>query len=359
MTSELAARFVKSYPGGAAIHADLRQPIKAFSITALFGPSGSGKTTVLRCLAGLERPDQGSIRFGEEVWFDSQRQIHRNPQQRGVGYLAQDLALFPHLTVADNIGYGLPSRGRAAKVAEIVDLFALRGLERRYPRQLSGGQQQRVALARTLVRRPRLLLLDEPLAALDAPLREQLRQELRRWLAGFGIPVVLVTHDRTEALALADQVVVMDQGRIRQSGPIQEVFNKPADPAVARLVGVETVAPGEVIGFQEGLAVVRVGEVSLLAAASVAVGDAVFVCIRAADVLLQRDNEGHTSARNRLPGRIVSMIPEGPLVRVALECGFPLTALVTQLTCREMGLAVGDEVQALLKSPAIHVIVRR
>lgn len=227
MTPELTAHFVKRYRGGAAVECALRQTVDAFSVTALFGPSGCGKTTVLRCLAGLEQPEQGAIAFGDEVWFDQQQGVCRAPQQRGIGYLFQEFALFPHLTVADNVGYSLHSLAaddRRRQVAEMLERFGLTGLERRYPRQISGGQQQRVALARTLISRPRLLLLDEPLSALDAMLREQLRRELRQLLAGFRLPVILVTHDREEVLALADQVAVFDGGVMRPAAPVQQVI---------------------------------------------------------------------------------------------------------------------------------------
>ncbi len=359
MTAELVAEFVKQFPGGTKIQGKLRQAVKSFSLTVLFGPSGCGKTTVLRCLAGLERPEQGSIRCGDETWLDTAKRIFRTPQQRGVGFVAQVLALFPHKTVFGNVAYGLPwSQRKRERIAEMLELCGLQGLEHRYPHQLSGGQQQRVALARALVRRPRLLLLDEPLSALDAVSREQLRHELRRLLSGFGIPVIFVTHDRSEAIALADQIVVMDQGRVLQTGSVQEVFNRPANVAVARLVGVETVVLGRVTALQDSLAVVSVGTAKLLVAEPVSVGDEVFVCIRAADVMLQKGSSGSASARNQLHGCIQSLTPEGPLVRVRMDCGFPLTALVTHLACREMELASGDAVTALVKTPAIHLILR-
>src|SRR5207302_1799877 len=184
------------------------------------------------------------------------------PQRRGVGFLFQDYALFPHLTVSANVGYSLSRLRREARRQRVTDLlgvFGLTGLEDRYPHQVSGGQQQRVALARTLARRPRLLLLDEPLAALDGPTREQLRPELRQRLAAFGAPAVVVTHDRTEAITLADHLVVMDQGRVVQQGPAAEVFTRPAGLAVARIVGTETVVPGQIVAVADGLATVQVG----------------------------------------------------------------------------------------------------
>src|SRR5437660_5620419 len=182
---ELIAEFEKYFPGGPVIEVDLRRPADAFSLTVLFGRSGSGKSTTLRCLAGLERPERGTIRFGDEIWFDAARGIFLPPQRRRIGYLFQDYALFPHLRVAQNIGYGLgkiAAPERRQRIEEITALLGLADLEDHYPRQLSGGQQQRVALARALVCRPRPLLPDEPLSALDAPTREHLRRQLRHWL---------------------------------------------------------------------------------------------------------------------------------------------------------------------------------
>jgi molybdate transport system ATP-binding protein len=361
MKAELTAEFAKQFPGGPLIQASLSFPVEAFSVTVLFGPSGSGKTTLLRCLAGLDQPDRGRVYFGDEVWFDAARRVALPPQRRGIGYLFQEYALFPHLTVARNIAYGLggvqPAE-RDRQVRAMVDLLGLTGLEQRYPRQLSGGQQQRVALARVLVRRPRLLLLDEPLSALDAPTREPLRRELRRLLAGFGIPTVLVTHDRIEALALGDQVVVLDQGRVCQSGPVLEVFTRPADLAVARIVGVDTIVPGKILGAGVGLITVAVGEVRLFALATADEAGDVYACIHAADVLLERGTPLAGSARNRLPGRIQAIDREGPLVRVGLDCGFPLKALITSQACDELALREGETVTALMKASAIHLIPR-
>jgi molybdate transport system ATP-binding protein len=361
MSTELAAEFEKHFPGGPRIRAALRLPTGAFAVTVLFGPSGSGKTTVLRCLAGLDRPERGSIRFEADTWFDADRGVCLSPQRRGIGYLVQEYALFPHLTVARNVAYGLgdlrPAE-RGQRVREVLELFGLTGLEERRPRQLSGGQQQRVALARALVRRPRLLLLDEPLSALDVPTREQLRRELRRLLAGLGVPTLLVTHDRVEALALGDSVIVLDDGLVCQFGPVQEVFTRPASTAVARIVGVETVEPARVLAVADGLATVAVGPARLVAlAAGVGAGDA-YVSIRAEDVILETGDVNPSSARNRLAGQVRALTREGPMARVGLDCGFPLTALVTNQACAELGLREGDRVTALIKAPAIHIIPR-
>ena len=213
-----------------------------------------------------------------------------------------------------------------------------------------------MALARALARRPQVLLLDEPLSSLDAPLREQLRRELRRWLVDLRIPTVLVTHDRVEAMGLGDQVVVLDQGRVLQSGPVHEVFGRPADVAVARIVGVDTVEPAQVLRVADGLATVAVGPVQLVALAeNPPEGDA-YVCIHAEDVIIEKGSVTASSARNRLAGSILTVSREGPMVRLNMDCGFPLAALVTKQACEELNLREGERVTALVKAPAIHLV---
>lgn len=210
MSGVLEAEFTKRFPRGPLIRGHLRCPTTQFHVTALLGPSGAGKTTVLRCLAGLERPDSGRIDFAGETWCDVAAGRCLSPQARGVGFMFQEPALFPHLSVAGNVGYGLrrlAARERRLVVADLLARFGLADLADRLPHELSGGEQRRVALARSLAPRPRLLLLDEPLSALDAPLRSDVRGELREWLAAGSIPVVLVTHDPADADALADEVV--------------------------------------------------------------------------------------------------------------------------------------------------------
>lgn len=361
--STLSAEFQKRYPGGATIRASLEIPADRFSVTILFGPSGCGKTTILRCLAGLERPEHGRIRCGDETWFDAYAREFVPPQRRGIGFLFQDYALFPHMTVAANIAYGLhgtPRSEQRRRVGEMLGIMQLTGMDRRYPHQLSGGEQQRVALARAIVRQPRLLLLDEPLSALDAPTREQLRRELRRMLGAFAIPCFIVTHDRLEALALGDQLIVLDKGAVRQSGTLSEVFSRPVDPLVAQMVGVETILPARYLREENGLAALAVGErpaTLITAPPSDPHGD-LLVCIRGEDVTLHTGPDLGGSARNHLPARVTSIDPEGALVRVTLDCGFRLVALITRQAGDELALHAGREVIAKIKAPAIHVIAK-
>jgi molybdate transport system ATP-binding protein len=355
----LSFRFERRFRGGPTIAAEAHVPLDHAPVTVLFGPSGSGKTTILRALAGLETPDSGVIRFADETWFDAAARTLVPPQRRRVGLLFQEYALFPHLGVAANIGYGvhgLPRTERDQRVREVARLCAVEDLLRRRPSQLSGGQRQRVALARALAPRPRLLLLDEPLSALDQPLREGLRSELRQLLVASRVPALVVTHDRAEALALGDRLAVVVGGRIRQAGPVAEVFAAPADRDVARVVGTENVLPARVASRADGLASVAVGSATLLAIDPGGVTDDVFACIRAEEVSLEPSDGTATSARNRLPATVTATALEGPLVRVHLDCGFPLVALVTRHSADQLRLAPGASVAALVKAPAVRLV---
>jgi molybdate transport system ATP-binding protein len=219
-------------------------------VVALFGPSGAGKTLTLQCLAGLTRPDDGRIVVNGRVTFDATAGVDVRPQRRRVGYVFQGYALFPHLTVADNVAFGLrhrPGSERRAKVADVLARLGLAGLEQRYPPELSGGQRQRVALGRALAIGPELLLLDEPLSALDMPLRLALRDELIQVLAECGAAAVIVTHDFTEAYRLGDRLVVYEAGHVVQSAPRSELMWQPASASVARIVGIRNVLRGTVL----------------------------------------------------------------------------------------------------------------
>lgn len=216
--------------------------VPAGTLTAVLGPSGCGKTTLLRCIAGFEHLDSGDITLHDQPIAGAR--VHVPVHRRGVAVVPQDGALFPHLDVAANVGYGLDAATRRTdRIEQVLALVGLTGYGRRMPHQLSGGQQQRVAVARALAPRPRLVLLDEPFSALDAGLREQLRTDVRAALRADGATAVLVTHDQGEALSMADQVVVMHQGQVRQQGTPTEVYRNPADPWVATFVGDAVLLP--------------------------------------------------------------------------------------------------------------------
>jgi molybdate transport system ATP-binding protein len=355
MADELSVDIRKRYKGGPEVAAALSVRLGEPSVTVLFGPSGAGKTTVLRVIAGLEQPDAGSMRCGDEVWYDGARGFQLRPQKRRVGFLSQDYAVFPHLTVRGNVTYGL----HHWNVDGLLARFELSELADRHPQQLSGGQLQRVALARALARQPRLLLLDEPLSALDAPTRLKMRGDLRQLLAGVRVPAIVVTHDRTEALALGDSIAIMIDGKLRQAGAVETVFDCPADTDVAEAVGVETICPARVVSRGAGLVTVEIGCARLVAVDIADSHPEVFVCIRAESVTIERNVSGNpTSARNHLPARIVSVVAEGPLARVVLDCGFRLTAIVTRQSEEELRLREGEQVIAVVKATSIRVVPR-
>ena len=246
MSERLEVRVVKRLP---AFTLDVAWTAGA-GVAVLFGPSGAGKTLTLQCLAGLLRPDAGRIVVDGRVLFDAAAAVDVRPQARRVGYVFQGYALFPHLSVADNVGFGLrdrPRDERAARTAEVLERLGVAELADRSPRELSGGQRQRVALGRALATDPALLLLDEPLSALDAPLRRVLRDELRAILRDWRTAAVVVTHDFTEAYRLADRIVVYDAGRVVQSAPRSELLWQPASESVARIMGIRNVLHGTVV----------------------------------------------------------------------------------------------------------------
>ncbi|MFC6013076.1 ABC transporter ATP-binding protein [Nocardia lasii] len=217
--------------------------IESGEFLSVLGPSGCGKSTLLRLLAGLDRPRQGLIRVADDVVCDAERGVFVPPRQRRLGMVFQDLALWPHLSVAANVGFPLRVTGVsraqiARRTTEALERVELAAMAAKMPHQLSGGQQQRVAIARALVARPRLLLLDEPLSALDAALREQLRAEIRSLTTEYGVTTVFVTHDQAEAMSLSDRIVVMRAGRILQHGRPEDLYHRPADAFVAEFVGI-------------------------------------------------------------------------------------------------------------------------
>ncbi len=361
MGAALEVRIEKAFPGRAPIRAEFALDAAAGAATILFGPSGAGKTTVLRSLAGLEKPDSGHISFAGETWFDGGRRMCLPPQARRVGFLAQDYALFPHLTVAQNVGYGLAGKSRAERrevTVRMLEFFEIADLAGRRPPQISGGQAQRVALARALAPSPRLLLLDEPLSALDVPTRSRVRTELRRHLERIQVPTLLVTHDRTEAVSLGRGIVVMVEGEVRQCGAVEEVFRRPAGALVAATVGVENVIQGKVTAEDDGILTVLAGagRIHALRAEDLRVGDPVLACIRGEEVTLQQLPAGRDSARNHFRCEVTGIENEGSVDRVALDCGFPLVALITRKSREEMELRTGSVVIAAVKATGVHLV---
>lgn len=315
---------------------------------ALVGPSGAGKSTVLRCVAGLVRPDRGRITLGEQAWFDSERRTDLPPEDRSVGYVFQDYALFPHLSVEGNVAFG----GKA-RVPELLERFGIAHLAKARPRELSGGERQRVALARALSRDPAVLLLDEPLAALDAHTRSVVRGELDGLLRELALPALVVTHDFEDAAALAHRVGVIVEGRLLQLGTPAELVASPADPFVASLTG-GNLLPGRVRAIRHGLTEVVLDDGSTLFATEPAEGR-VGVVIQPWEVSVAR-RALPDSALNHVRGRISSLAPTGNRVRVRVG---PLTAELSEASSARLGLRPGETVVASFKATGTRLVPLR
>lgn len=340
----------------------------AGSVTVLFGRSGAGKSMTLRTIAGLVRPDEGRVEVGGRVVYDSERGEWVPPHRRRVGYLPQDYGLFPHLSVIGNVEYGIPRRGpdreaRLSRVREIVETLGLQGLEDRRPSSLSGGQRQRTALARALASAPDVLLLDEPFAALDEDLRRTVRREIRLVLRSSTVPVLLVTHDAEEALALADRVHIIDDGRVIASGDPFDLIVQPAQERIARLSGVENLFRLRVVSIQpvEGTMVcanqTNTIQLSVPATTDARPGDEVTVGIRAVDVILARNEPTGLSARNLLEGSVHSVEPRAPGFDVSLDCsGMRIVAHVTRVAVEALSLRPGATAWAVLKASSCYVL---
>jgi len=323
----------------------------------VLGPTAAGKTLLLELIAGLHRPDEGRI------IIDGVDGADLPPEQRKVGFVYQDYVLFPHLSVLDNVafgarfGQGLP-RDEAQRAAEVeLGRVGVDHLADRSPLTLSGGERQRVALARALAAKPRVLLLDEPLSALDQTTRDELRGLLRTVHRKTGVTIVHVTHDQSEAASLADRVAVVMDGRLVQTGTVEDVFSHPSTEAVARFVGVENRLAGTVTKVGEHTLTVLVGEQELSASRTdgFAVEDKVRVYIRPENVTLLT-RKPKSSARNQLPATVTSVEPLGHVQKVALDCGFPLVALVTPRSVEELGLAEGALAVTSFKATAVHLL---
>jgi molybdate transport system ATP-binding protein len=330
----------------ARIRLDLTMSVATSEVVALLGPNGAGKSTVLRCLAGLEPALRGRVVVDDVVLDDAGAGIRTPPERRPVGVVFQDYLLFPHLSVAANVAFGLRARGASKRAAaerttQLLDRLGLTALATERPRRLSGGQAQRVALARALAVQPRLLLLDEPLAALDAATRLTVRADLKRDIATFGGTTVLVTHDPIDAMVLADRVVVIEDGRVVQEGAPLDVARAPRTDYVARLVGLNLVR-----GIARGHEV-DVGTVTV-AIAQRASGE-VLVSFAPSAVALYPDRPGG-SPRNTWRAIVDGVEPHGDVVRVRLSGAFPLLADVTPGAVADLGLRAGAGVWAVVKA---------
>lgn len=328
-------------------------------VLAVIGPNGAGKSTLMLTLCGLLPPSRGELRFrGQPI-----------PSRGALAYrrrtsLVLQEPLLMDTSVFDNAASGLRFRGlpRAEtqrRAQHWLERLGVAGLAQRSARTLSGGEAQRVSLARALAVEPEILFLDEPFSALDAPTRARLLDDLQTLLSETRQTAVFVTHDLNEALLLGTRVAVLIAGELRQVAAPQQVFSAPADPEIAAFVGVETYLPAQVISQQDGLTLVASDGFQIEALGQQPPGRRVYVCLRPEDITLYTAAEvPASSARNRLSGTVTRTLPQGPLVRVTLDCGFPLTALVTRSSAEEMGLTPGMPIQAAFKASAAHLIPR-
>jgi molybdate transport system ATP-binding protein len=344
-------------------------------LTVLFGPSGAGKSLTLRAVAGLMRPERGRIVLNGVTLYDGGAGIHVAPQARRIGYVPQSYALFPHMTARQNVAYGvhgLPRDEAERRVGRMLSLVGLNGLERHFPSQLSGGQQQRVALARALIREPDALLLDEPLSALDAPTRAELRGNLRDLQRQFQIPVLFVTHDLAEAYFMADRMAVYGRGRILQMDAPGEVLRHPASRQVAQLMGVKNVFDGRIVERSADGLRVCVGEVELLTPlpagrANNAAGEnaEVCVCVRPERVILVRPERLSSGRENLLRGRIVGEMNDGTMAvltfrldggRLTPQRDYDLEIELPVYVYERLGLAAEREWSVSIRRDAMHVL---
>ncbi len=358
MTAKLSLRDVVVRRGSAEL---LRVPaldVREGEVLALLGPNGAGKSTLLQVLALLDRPTEGEVCFEDGPVSGRELALRRR-----MAVVFQESLLLDK-SVESNVALGPALRGvsrreRHERARRWLARFGIEALVRRSARSLSGGEAQRASLARAFALEPEVLLLDEPFSALDQPTREALVDDLATVLRETGVTAVFVTHDRDEAARLADRVAVLAGGRLRQVGPVAEVFAAPADETVAAYVGVETVVAARVVETAEGLVTLRVGDARVEAAANGFPASEALLCLRPEDVVL---SAGHgalaDSARNHLRGVVRRVTPSGAEVRVEVDCGFALIASITRRSLEELALDVGVPVTASFKATAVHLIPR-
>ena len=328
-------------------------------VLAIIGPNGAGKSTFLLVLARLLLPNQGHILIDGTPIEDENDLAYR----RRIALVLQE-PLLMHQSVYENVASGLKFRGLPKpevkrRTNDWLERLDISHLSHRPAQKLSGGEAQRTSLARAFALQPELLLLDEPFSALDAPTRTRLLQDLHELLSQTNITTVFITHDLDEALLLGDRVAVLLGGVLHQVGRPQDVFTAPSDADVAAFVGVETVIAGQVSVCQKGQLIVQADGLNLEAVGDLPVGKSVLFCLRPEDITLSPPTSASpSSARNHLAGRIIRITPNGPLVRVVVDCGLPVVALVTRSSADELNLTEGAQVTATFKATAVHLIPR-
>jgi len=332
-------------------------------IGVLFGPSGSGKTSILRLITGLTRPDQGYVRLGETVLFDAARGIDEPLRRRRIGMIFQDDLLFPHLSVADNIRFGLRGKRRTVRESRLAEIAALCGVEHlldRRPSTLSGGERQRVGLARTLAPRPRILLCDEPVSALDLPNRHTLIERLRAVQSTEGIPVLYVTHSPAEAVTVGTRLFLLERGRVLAEGPPLDVLASIRGPSFNHLEDLRNTLPArvenQVPGHGATLLRLENGPTLIVPYLEEEPGTPVTVLVRAEDILLARGPISGLSAQNLIPGRVERVVAHGPEAEALIRTG-GVTWIVSLVApaVEQLALAPGQDVHMIIKARSCHV----
>ena len=354
---------------GIRINLNFRKRLGSFSldldcqlekkVTAFLGVSGSGKSTLLNCMSGILTPDEGEITFGEEVLYASALKINLPPEKRRFGYVFQEGYLFPHLTVAQNIRYGQP---KSRNSTTVIDILEISGLLQRYPKQLSGGQRQRVAIARALAMAPRMLLMDEPLASLDSPLKARIIPYLHHVKEAFDIPILYVTHAFSEVLALADAAFLLSDGKITATGEPHHLLTAPSAMPIAQLTGVENILslPVMLSDKARGVTSLEIGSQQLVIPYTDAdTGTRLPVAIRAEDIIISLKPDLPISARNMLRGTIEKLdgVGERTLVSIRVEA-HPLSVKITHEARAQLDLQVGLSVYCVIKANAINLLWR-
>ncbi len=326
-------------------------------VSAFLGVSGSGKSTLLNCVSGTLTPDAGAIAFGDEILYASATGINLPPEKRQFGYVFQEGYLFPHLTVAQNIRYGQPN---PRKSSAAIDVLEITELLQRYPKELSGGERQRVAVARALAMEPRMLLMDEPLAALDDALKDRIIPYLRHIKEAFEIPILYVTHAFSEAMALADEAFLLANGVIVANGEPHQLLTAPSAMPIAQMTGVENILflPVTASDKARGLTALEIGSQSLMIPyTDVEVGEVVPVAIRAEDIIISLEPDISVSARNILPGKIQNLDVKSERTWVSILVGrHPLAVKITHEARDQLQLREGSEVYCVIKASAINLL---
>ncbi len=342
-----------SFDGGFTLDAQFEAPP---GVTALFGPSGSGKTTVLEIIAGVRRPQRGKIQLGEKCFFDDHTHVELPSQQRGVGLVPQDDLLFPHLSVRQNLQFGVRySKQARPEFEHVVAVLRLEGLLDRRPSTLSGGERQRVALGRAVLRGPDVLLMDEPINAQDEALKHRLIQDLCAMVAELSIVAIFVSHDQNDVRRFADRVVLLDRGRVVGAGPAAATLDATVKSHAA---GIDT--PTNLVRIceihaEQGAWIGALGENrAVLPAGQYPPGGAIYVSFQPADVLLSREDVGGLSVRNHWRGRIIDIVTSAGHVFIHLDVGQPIWAEITPQAQQSLAFRPGDSVICLVKTSALR-----